>query len=124
VLSPANDHDRRHFVAVIDAIPPLRAGGGNRPDLLLADRGYDAAHIRASLRERGIEPRIPHRRNPGQGRARDSQARERSVIERTNAWLHHQRRISTRWERRPELYLALAQLACALILCRALEGAF
>ena len=117
-MSPANDHDRRHAIAVVDAIPPLR------PDQLLADRGYDAEHIRASLRERGIEPLIVKKRAPGEGRARDPQAPERWTIERTNSWLHNNRRITTHWERRPELYLAFAQLAAALILTRRLDGAF
>jgi transposase len=45
-------------------------------------------------------------------------------IERTNAWLHNCRRVSIRYERRPELYLALVQLACCLIIGRCLEGAF
>jgi transposase len=49
---------------------------------------------------------------------------ERWPVERTNAWLHNFRRITTRWERRPELYLALVRLACSLIICRRLEGAF
>lgn len=109
---------------MIDAIPPLRRGRRKRPDRLLADRGYDAAHIRDSLRERGIEPQIVKKRGRGQGRAPDPQAPERWTIERTNAWLHNNRRISIRWERRPELYLAFAQLALAVILCRRLEGAF
>ena len=124
VLSPANDHDRRHAIAVVDAIPPLRRGRRKRPDRLLADRGYDAEHIRVSLRERGIDPRIVKKRRPGEGRVRDPQAGERWMIERTNAWLHNNRRITIRWERRPELYLAFAELACAVILCRRLEGAF
>ena len=72
----------------------------------------------------GIEPRIVKKRRPGEGRARDPQAPERWTIERTNAWLHNNRRITIRWERRPELYLAFAQLACAVILCHRLEGAF
>jgi transposase len=124
ILSPANDHDRRHAMTVVDAIPPLRRGRRKRPDQLLADRGYDAEHIRASLRERGIDPRIVKKRPRGQGRTRDPQAPERWTIERTNSWLHANRRITTRWERRPELYLSFAQLACAVILCRRLEGAF
>jgi transposase len=108
----------------VDAIPPLRAGDSNRPDALLADRGYDAEHLRRALVERGIEPRIVKRRSPHQGRARDPQVPQRWTIERTNAWLHSLRRITSRWERRPELYLALVQLACALIICRRLETAF
>ncbi len=101
-------------------MPPLRARAGNRPDALLADRGYDAEH----LRERGIDPRIVRRRRPGEGRARDPQVPERWTIERSNAWLHNYRRITTRWERRSALYLSFVQLACSLIICRRLEGAF
>jgi transposase len=108
-------------------VPPLRPrrrDRENRPDRLLADRGYDADRIRDQLRERGISPRIPRKRKPGTGRVRDEQARHRWPIERTNAWLHNHRRLTTRWERRPEPYLAFAQLAVALILCRRLNDAF
>lgn len=107
----------------MDAIPALRRGG-NRPDCLLADRGYDSHGLRAALRERGIVPAIVGRRGRGQGGARDPQLPERWTIERTNAWLHGYRRIATRWERRAELYLALVLLACSLIACRRLRGAF
>ena len=111
----------------MDAVPRLRSrrrGRENRPSVLLADRGYDADWLREALRERGITPRIPRKRKSGTGRVRDAQARDRWPIERTNAWLHNYRRLTVRWERRPELYLAFAQLAAALILCRRLNNAF
>lgn len=122
-LSGANENERRFLLALVDAIPPLRRGG-NRPDRLLADRGYDSHALRAALAERGIAPAIGARRGRGRGGGADPQLRERWTIERTNAWLHSLRRIATRWERRAELYLALVRLACALITCRRLEGAF
>jgi transposase len=127
LVAPGNRHDRVHALATIDAVPRLRVrrrGHENRPSSLLADRGYDADWLRDALRERGIRPLIPRKRKPGTGRIRDAQARHRWPIERTNAWLHNQRRLNTRWERRPELYLAFAQLAAALILCRRLNDAF
>ena len=109
---------------------------GLRPRELRADRGYDTEALREQLRERSIEPRISRKRPRGQppppqarmiwrGRRRraktpDPLARERWPVERTNAWLHNWRRISTRWERRAELYLALLQLACSMIICRVL----
>lgn len=123
-LSGANENERGYLLPLIDALPALRPNAGNRPDAVLADRGYDAEHLRQSLRERGIHARIVKRRRPGQGRSRDPQVPQRWTIERTNAWLHNYRRIAIRWERRPELYLALVQLACSLIICRRLEGAF
>jgi len=111
----------------VDAVPGLRVrrrGRENRPSRLFADRGYDADWFRDALQARGISPRIPRKRKPGTGRVRDKHARQRWPIERTNAWLHNQRRLTTRWERRPELYLAFAQLAAALILCRRLNDTF
>ena len=127
LLGPGNRHDRVHALAAIDAVPCLRVhrrGHENRPTSLLADRGYDADWFRDALGERGIAARIPRKRKPGTGRIRDAQARHRWPIERTHAWLHNQRRLTTRWERRPELYLAFAQLAAALIICRRLNNAF
>ena len=127
LLGPGNRHDRVHAIDTIDAAPALRVrrrGRENRPSQLLADRGYDADWLRDDLRERGITPQIPRKRKPGTGRVRDAQARHRWPIERTNAWLHNHRRLTVRWERRPELYLAFAQLAAALILCRRLNDAF
>jgi transposase len=127
LVAPGNRHDRVHALATIDAVPHLRLrrhGRENRPTSLLADRGYDANWLRVALRERGIKPLIPRKRKPGSGRSRDSQARDRWLIERTNAWLHNHRRLNIRWERRAELYLAFAQLAAALILCRRLNNAF
>jgi transposase len=127
LLAPGNRHDRVHALDTLDAVPCLRIrrrGHENRPDRLLADRAYDADWLRQALRERGIRPLIPHKQKRGTGRSRDAQARHRWPIERTNAWLHNQRRLNPRWERRPELYLAFAQLAAALILCRRLNNAF
>ena len=127
VLGPGNRHDRIHALAAVDAVPCLRVrrrGRENRPTALLADRGYDADWLRDALRDRGIAARIPRKRKPGTGRTRDSHARERWPIERLHAWLHNQRRLSTRWERRPELYLAFAQLAAALIICQRLNNTF
>jgi transposase len=124
-VSAGNENERRQLLALVDAIPALRANGNsNRPDRLLADRGYDSHSLRAALRARGIEPSIPGRRGRGQGGSPDPQLKQRWTIERTNAWLHNYRRIHNRWERRPELYQALLQLACSLIICRRLAGAF
>jgi transposase len=126
-VSAGNDNERRYLLALVDAIPSLRRreqGTCNRPDRLLADRGYDSNQLRAALAERGIEPSIPVRAGHGRGGQPDPQLAQRWTIERTNAWLHNWRRINTRWERRPELYQALLQLACSMIICRRLQGTF
>lgn len=110
-LSAANVNDYGHLLPLLDA---AGRGGGGAGRLVLADRGYDA---------RGYEPRIPVRNRQGEGRKRDSLARERTVIERTLAWLSYMRRLATRWERRDDLYLAFLTLGCALVCWRHLARA-
>ena len=132
-LTPGNENERRQLLPLVDEL----LARGQRPLELWADRGYDGEALRAELRARAIEPRISRRRRTGDpappgsqlvwrgrkrtAKTRDPLGRQRWPIERTNAWLHNWRRISTRWERRPELYLALLQLACSMIICRILE---
>lgn len=132
-LSAGNAPELRYLLPLIDRV----RAEGMQPLQVWADRGYDANHLRDELRQRGIEPVISKRRRPGdpipegtreiwKGRSRyrkapDPNARHRWPVERTNAWLHNWRRVSTRWERRPELYLALLQLACSMIISRLLE---
>lgn len=131
-VGAGNEHEQRQLLPLVDEL--LRHG---RPKQLWADRGYDAESLREQLRARAIEPRISKRRPPSQpppaharqvwrGRQRhhktpDPHGRHRWPVERTNAWLHNWRRISTRWERRPELYLALLQLACSMIILRSFD---
>lgn len=111
---------------------------GRLPVELWADRGYDGAELRRQLRLRGIEPMISERRERGspappgtptvrranrlRPRPRDPLARKRWPVERTNSWLRNWRRVATRWERRPEHWLAVIQVAAALTIYRTLEG--
>lgn len=48
----------------------------------------------------------------------DPTGRQRWPIERTNAWLKAKRRIATRRERNPDIYLAFLKLGMILILAR------
>ena len=111
---------------------------GRLPAELWADRGYYGAELRLQLRLRGIEPMISERRERGspaapgtptvrrgnrrRPRPRDPLARKRWPVERTNSWLRNWRRVATRWERRPEHWLAVIQVAAALTIYRTLEG--
>jgi len=112
---------------------------GLSPAELWADRGYASAELEAELRRRGIAPQISRPRRPGEpippgtatrevwrGRRRrtkaaDRQARHRWPVERTNSWLRSWRRVATRWERRPELWLAVIEIAAAMTIYRMLE---
>ena len=113
---------------------------GLLPAEVWADRGYDGAELRRQLRRRGIAPVISERRRPGQPvaartptvrranrrrpRPRDPLGRHRWPVERTTSWLRNWRRVATRWERRPELWLAVIQIAAALTIYQALERSF
>ena len=95
-----------------------------RPELLVADKGYDASWLREALAKRGIRHKIPKRRKPGQKQepvcntAIRSYYKTRWIVERTNAWLQNYRRITVRWDRTCENYEAFIELACALICLR------
>jgi transposase len=68
-----------------------------KPDLVLADRGYDHDKYRRLLWQRGIKPVIARRRTE-HGSALGKQ---RWVVERGFAHLHNFRRLRIRYERYP-----------------------
>jgi transposase len=120
-LTAANINDYGQLLPLLDA-----AGGGADGEgrLVLADRGYDSRAVREGVIARGYQPRIAARNKRGQGKRKyDSLARERSVIERTFAWLSYMRRLTIRWERRDDLYLAFLTLGCAIVCWRRLNSA-
>jgi transposase len=91
-----------------------------RPELLLADRGYDSGRIRRYLGRRGIRCMIPERRpKPGTRRRRKGRPprfdealyKRRNVVERLVGWLKEHRRIATRFEKNAEGFLAMVKLA-------------
>ena len=137
-ISAGNEHEQHFLLPLIDRV----CAAGRSPVEVWADRGYDAARLRDQLRQRGIEPMISKRRRAGdpipegtptrevwKGRKRyrkvtDPNGRHRWPVERTNSWLRAWRRVDTRWERRPELWLAAIQLAAAITAYRMLEPSF
>jgi transposase len=59
-----------------------------------------------------------------QPKAPDPDGRHRWPIERTTSWLRNWRRVATRWERRPELWLAVIQIAAAITIYESIERSF
>ena len=98
-------------------VPRRRGRPRTRPQVLVADKGYDSNAFRQSLWRRGIRPCIPRRRHqPRRGRQPDlSPYRCRWVIERTFSWLGHFRRLVVRYERCVEVYWAFVVVAFILI---------
>ena len=100
-----------------------RAGAGrpkNKPQRIIADRGYDSVKLWERLKRRGIDLIAPHlktrarRFQDGRGLRR---YRRRWIIERTNAWLHNFRLV-TRYDNKVEHYRAFLYAACMLITLR------
>jgi transposase len=95
-----------------------------RPDMLIADKGYDAEWLRNALSRRTIRPYIPKRRKKGQeeepayNKTIQHLYATRWIVERTNAWLQNYRRITVRWDRSADTYEAFIELACILICLR------
>jgi len=89
-----------------------------KPDLVLADRGYDHDKYRRLLWERGVKPVIA-RRGVEHG---SHLGRERWVVERGFAHLHNFRRLRTRYERDPEMHVAFLKLACSILCWRRLQS--
>ena len=116
-LSAANTHDSTQLLPLVDAIPSIIGPRGRsgrprkRPAKLHADKAYDSADLRRSLRARGITPRLARRGIHSSERL----GRHRWVVERTFSWLLGCRRLGVRYERRADLLQGLLHLAYALI---------
>jgi transposase len=89
-----------------------------KPERLLADRGYDHDKYRRLLRARGIKPLIA-KRGIEHGSGLGTQ---RWVVERGFAHLHNFRRLRIRYERDPAIHTAFLTLACAILCWRRLRS--
>lgn len=114
ILTGANTSDVTQLIPLVDAIPPIGGKPGRprrRPKRVQGDRGYDSQAHRQALRQRGITAVLAKRYMPhGSGLGV-----YRWVVERTVAWLHQNRRLRIRYERRPEIHEAFLSLGCILI---------
>jgi len=93
------------------------------PARLIGDKAYDSDPLDQRLRDTlGVQLISPHRWNRSKPVTQDGRAlrryRRRWKIERLFAWLHNFRRLVVRWEYHADNFLAMIQLACAVILLR------
>ncbi len=120
ILTGGNRHDITELLPLVDRVPPTGRYGKFRPKALLADRAYDSRRHREALRERGITPRIAKRNSEhGSGLGKD-----RWVVERTLSWLHRQRRLDRRYDRRADIHEAFLTIGAALICHQQLQHSF
>jgi putative transposase len=117
VVAGANVHDTKLLAATIESIvverpKPTKA----EPQNLCLDKGYDNPTGHAATEQAGY---IPHIRRIGEEKL-DEKKRKRHparrwVVERTLAWLSKCRAILVRYAKKSSNYLAIIQLACALL---------
>ena len=107
-LTPGQTADIKGAVMLNDHLPPAR--------YMLADKAYDADHWRARLRQQGICPVVPNKKNRKQFHPFDAtRYRGRNVIERMFGRLKDFRRIATRYDKNATNFMAalcLAALIC------------
>ncbi|MEO9515962.1 MAG: IS5 family transposase [Paracoccaceae bacterium] len=83
---------------------------------LLADRGYDADWFRDTLIEKGTKPCIPGRKSRKKTIKYDKRRyKRRNRIERMFGRLKDWRRVSTRYDRCPKVFLSAIALAATVI---------
>jgi len=113
-LTGANRHDITQVISLVDSIPPIAGKVGRplkRPDSVLGDRGYDSKPHRDQLRQRGIIPHLATRwTDNGSGLGI-----YRWVVERSLSWLHQNRRLRVRYERRDDIHEAFMIIGCIKI---------
>jgi transposase len=118
-VTAANTNDVTEMAPLFDKIPPVAGKVGHprrKPDALQGDLAYDSEAHRQGLEQIGVEPVLPEKGIDDQ----EGLGETRWPVERTLAWLHQNRRLRIRYERRPEIHQALLTLACIKICASAL----
>lgn len=83
---------------------------------LLTDRGYDADWFRETLVDKGAKPCIPGRKSRKKTVKYDKRRyKRRNRIERMFGRLKDWRRVATRYERSPTVFLSAIALAATVI---------
>jgi transposase len=122
-LTGGNRNDVTQLIPLLEDLHARPVAGKRgrprqKPDLVIADRGYDHDKYRRLLWQRGIKPVIARRKTEhGSGLGR-----QRWVVERGFAHLHNFRRLRIRYERYPEIHTALLVLACSILCWRRLKS--
>jgi transposase len=91
--------------------PGGRGRPRKRPEKLHADKAYDSKRCRSALSRGGIKVRIARKSIESSERL----GRYRWVVERTISWVHRNRRLAVRYERRDDIRPAFLDMGCLLI---------
>lgn len=121
-IAGANVHDTKLLAETIEAIVVERPDPAERAQHLCLDKAYDNPTGERACQAAGY---VPHIRRIGEEKLDEHGAKthpaRRWVVERTLAWLQKCRAILIRYDKKPENYEGLIQLACALLWSRRLH---
>jgi transposase len=127
----ANQHEGRKLIPIMKSISIKHDGRGGRPrkrpKVLYADTKYNMPLNKFYLDKKHVRSQMPDppgkKKRPGRPRVFDESAynRVRSMIERFNGWIKAFRRVATRYDRLPEVYMGFVHLACIMIYLRVLQ---
>ena len=116
VVTAANTADVTQMTGLVDRVPASGRHPRFQPKAVLADRAYDSRPHRRELRARGIKPLIPKRGTTEEPAVHGSGlGTQRWVVERTISWLHQNRRLDRRYEKRTDVHQAFLTLGRALV---------
>ena len=116
-VTAANVSDISQLAPLYNKVPPVAGKVGRprkKPDALQGDLAYDSEPHRQGLREMGVEPVLPEKGIDDQSGLGET----RWPVERTLAWVHQNRRLRIRYDRRPDIHQAFLTLACIKNLCK------
>ena len=135
VMSSANTHDIKLVTDVMDNMVVKRSSSSSsstkcnssrkgKLQHLCLDKVYNSQSVKQAIIKRGYVSHIPYKRNKGQKiwavcqKKYPAAKNRRWVVERTNSWHNRFRKLFTRYEKKAENYLGLAQLSCSTIVYR------
>jgi transposase len=122
-VTAANVNDIDQLAPLFNAIPDVAGKVGHpksKPDAVQGDLAYDSEPHRQGLRDLGVEPILPEKQIDDQ----EGLGETRWPVERTLSWVHQNRRLRIRYERRPEIHQAFLTLACIKICASILFSGF
>jgi putative transposase len=123
VVTGANVHDSLLLQDALEAVIVEPPDPATHEQHLCLDKAFDGAPSEATAEVFGY---TPHVRRIGEEKLdattkRKKHPARRYVVERTISWLNRCRGILIRYEKKAENYLAVVQLACALLWYRRLH---
>jgi putative transposase len=122
VVTGANVHDSLLLQDALEQVVVEPPDPREYEQHLCLDKAFDGAPSEATAEVFGYEPHIRRIGEEKKGRrGRKTKKARRWVVERTIAWLNRCRGILIRYEKKAENYLAVVQLACALLWYRRLH---